>query len=148
MLSSSSVTLICVNTSFWAAFCAWLAAQCTKMLCHFIKVRRIDLGFLLSLGGMPSAHTSMVAALATSVGLNAGFETPVFAITFGFALITMFDASTVRAAAGHQARLLNQIVNELFKEHKLSDQKLAELLDQKRSSPDDVKEPAAEYRAG
>ena len=40
----------------------------------------------------------------------------------------MFDAQSVRQAAGRQARLLNQIVQELFKEHHLSQQKLAELL--------------------
>ena len=43
-------------------------------------------------------------------------------------MITMFDASTVRRAAGLQASLLNDIVDELFKEHHLSEQKLAELL--------------------
>ncbi len=40
----------------------------------------------------------------------------------------MFDAQTVRAASGKQARLLNQIVDELFKEHHLSENKLKELL--------------------
>jgi acid phosphatase family membrane protein YuiD len=40
----------------------------------------------------------------------------------------MFDASTVRRAAGLQARLLNEIVDELFKEHHFSERKLAELL--------------------
>jgi acid phosphatase family membrane protein YuiD len=40
----------------------------------------------------------------------------------------MFDAQSVRRAAGQQARILNQIVAELFKEHHLSKNKLAELL--------------------
>jgi acid phosphatase family membrane protein YuiD len=40
----------------------------------------------------------------------------------------MFDASTVRRAAGLQARLLNEIIDELFKEHHFSERKLAELL--------------------
>jgi hypothetical protein len=40
----------------------------------------------------------------------------------------MFDAQAVRAAAGRQARLLNQIVDELFQEHHLSENKLKELL--------------------
>jgi acid phosphatase family membrane protein YuiD len=45
-----------------------------------------------------------------------------------FAMITMFDASTVRHAAGQQARILNDIIEELFKEHHLSEVKLKELL--------------------
>jgi acid phosphatase family membrane protein YuiD len=44
------------------------------------------------------------------------------------ASITMFDASTVRRAAGLQARLLNEMLDELFKEHHLSERKLKELL--------------------
>jgi len=34
----------------------------------------------------------------------------------------------VRRAAGMQARLLNEMINELFKEHRFSEHKLAELL--------------------
>lgn len=70
----------------------------------------------------------MAGGLATSVGLNIGFDTPFFATTLAFALVVMFDASTVRRAAGLQARLLNEIVEELFKEHRFSEQKLVELL--------------------
>jgi acid phosphatase family membrane protein YuiD len=40
----------------------------------------------------------------------------------------MFDAQSVRHAAGLQARLLNQIVDEMFTSHKFSEQKLVELL--------------------
>ena len=51
-----------------------------------------------------------------------------FIVALAFALIVMFDASTVRRAADTQARLLNEMVDELFKEHRFSEKKLAELL--------------------
>jgi acid phosphatase family membrane protein YuiD len=57
-----------------------------------------------------------------------GFGTPLFTLAFCFAAVIMFDAQTVRAAAGKQAQLLNQIVDELFQEHHLSEVKLKELL--------------------
>ena len=41
------------------------------------------------------------------------------------------SSETVRRAAGLQATLLNQIVDELFKEHHLFVKKLAELLGSK-----------------
>ena len=113
---------------FWAAFCAWMVAQITKMLIGFLQTRRLDFRYLASTGGMPSAHSAMATGLATAVGLSEGFHTPIFAVALGFAMIVMFDASTVRRAAGLQARLLNDILDELFKEHRLSEQKLAELL--------------------
>jgi len=113
---------------FWSAFCAWMAAQFTKMLIGFLRTRRLDFRYLASTGGMPSAHSAMVTGLATAIGLREGFETPMFALALGFAMIIMFDASTVRRAAGLQARLLNDILDELFKAHHLSEQKLVELL--------------------
>lgn len=113
---------------FWSAFAAWMVAQFTKMLCGFYRTHRLDFNYLVSTGGMPSAHSAMVSGLATSVGLKAGFGSVSFSIALAFALIAMFDASTVRQAAGAQARLLNEIVDELFQSHRLSEVKLKELL--------------------
>ena len=42
--------------------------------------------------------------------------------------ITMFDAAGVRNAAGHQARILNRLLDELFHEHRLNETRLKELL--------------------
>lgn len=116
------------NSSIWCGLAAWLVAQSWKMLSHFRHSREVDFSILVSTGGMPSAHSAGVSALATSVGLRTGFSSPLFATTLAFASIVMFDAQSVRLAAGHQARLLNQIVAELFTEHHLSHEKLAELL--------------------
>jgi len=59
---------------------------------------------------MPSSHTGIVTTLATMIGKNEGFDTPIFAISVVFALIVMYDAAGVRRAAGKQASLLNKIV--------------------------------------
>lgn len=130
-MQNNSMNLF-ANPSFWAAFLGWCAAQGTKMLLFFLKTRKFHMGFIMSTGGMPSAHSSMAAALATSIALRAGMDSCVFAVTLAFALVVMFDAQSVRRAAGQQARLLNQIIEELFKEHRLSEQKLVELLGHSR----------------
>jgi uncharacterized protein len=116
------------NPCFWAAFWSWTIAQCTKMLCGLLKTQKLDLHYLVSTGGMPSAHSALASGMAVSVGLMEGFNTPVTIVAFVLAMITMFDASTVRRAAGQQARILNDIIKELFQEHRLSDVKLKELL--------------------
>lgn len=116
------------NTAIWAGVLAWAAAQTIKMALAWRKTREFDFRYFVSTGGMPSAHSAFVCALATSVGIQSGFDSTPFAVALGFAIIVMFDAQSVRRAAGQQARLLNQIVQELFKEHHLSGQKLAELL--------------------
>ena len=98
------------------------------MMCGFYETHRLDFSYLVSTGGMPSAHSALVAGLATALGLASGFASPLFALGLVFALVVMFDASTVRRAAGLQAQLLNEILDELFDQHHLSEKKLVELL--------------------
>ena len=64
-------------------------------------------------GGMPSSHSAMVAALTTGVALSEGMNSPLFAVSAVFALIVMYDATGVRHSSGQQARLLNELVDEL-----------------------------------
>lgn len=116
------------NPTFWSGVCGWFLAQGAKMLCFYARNRKFNFAILASTGGMPSAHSAMAAALATSVALRNGMGDALFAVTLAFALVVMFDAQSVRRAAGMQARVLNQIVDQLFKEHKFSEGKLAELL--------------------
>ena len=117
-----------VHISLWAGVAGWTVAQMTKMIICLVQSRRLDFRYLASTGGMPSAHSAMASAVATAMGLTNGFASPLFALSFCFAAVVMFDAQSVRAAAGEQARLLNQIVDELFKAHHLSENKLKELL--------------------
>lgn len=116
------------SPAFWSALLAYVVASFLKMLGNLRKTGKIDFQYLTTLGGMPSAHSAMVSGLATSVGLVEGLGSSIFAVTFAFAVVVMFDASTVRRATGLQARLLNQIVDEVFKNHHLSAQKLIEIL--------------------
>ncbi|PSB13258.1 acid phosphatase, partial [filamentous cyanobacterium CCP2] len=85
---------------------------------------------LVTTGGMPSAHSALVTSLAAGVGQTNGWASGEFAIAFVFAIIVMYDAAGVRQAAGKQARILNQIVDELFSgDHaKFSEERLKELL--------------------
>ena len=116
------------SPAFWSGFCSYMTASVLKMLGNLRRTGKIDFQYLTTLGGMPSAHSAMVSGLTTSVGMIEGFGSTLFAVTFAFAVVVMFDASTVRRATGLQARLLNQIVDEVFKNHHLSAQKLIEIL--------------------
>ena len=116
------------NPTIWSAVFAWLLAQVIKMSFFFARTRRINFAYLVSTGGMPSAHSAFVSALATSVALRVGMADPLFALALAFALVVMFDAQSVRRAAGMQARVLNQIVDELFKTRRVTERRLVELL--------------------
>jgi acid phosphatase family membrane protein YuiD len=108
---------------------ACFTAQGLKVIVELVKNRKVNLRFLVTTGGMPSAHSALVGALATGVGMTEGWSSPNFAIATLFAIIVMYDAAGVRQAAGKQARILNQILDELFREHKqLNEERLKELL--------------------
>ncbi len=80
------------------------------------------------MGGMPSVHSAGVAALATGVGLQTGFESANFAVALVLALVTMFDAQGVRRAAGKQAVVLNKMINEVYISGQVSEERLKELI--------------------
>jgi acid phosphatase family membrane protein YuiD len=108
---------------------ACLIAQGLKFFIELIRHGKVSLRFLVTTGGMPSAHSALVGALATGVGLTKGWSSPEFAIACLFAVIVMYDAAGVRQAAGKQARILNQIVDEFFQDGKQFDEeRLKELL--------------------
>lgn len=117
------------NHILLVAVIASLIAQVTKLAIELGKNRKINIRVLVETGGMPSAHSALVTALATGVGLKMGWNSADFAIAAIFAMIVMYDAAGVRQAAGKQARILNQIIDELFREHPtFNEDRLKELL--------------------
>jgi len=116
------------NRSLVAAGASWLAAQGVKPVLYRITKRKWDWHWLFSSGGMPSAHSAAVAALATAVGLHEGLDTSVFAIALVTAIVVLYDAAGVRRAASMQARILNQILTELFSGRPIAQTHLREFI--------------------
>ncbi|KAG6757233.1 hypothetical protein POTOM_037539 [Populus tomentosa] len=125
----SSSESILTNYPLISAFLAFAIAQSIKFFTSWYKERRWDLKQLVGSGGMPSSHSSTVAALAMAVGFQEGFGGSLFSIALILACVVMYDATGVRLQAGRQAEVLNQILYELPAEHPLSESRpLRELL--------------------
>lgn len=117
------------NQVLLVALAACLIAQAIKLVIELGKNRKFNLRVMVETGGMPSAHSALVTALATGVGQTAGWASSQFAIAAIFAVIVMYDAAGVRQAAGKQARVLNQIIDEFFQgDHHFNEERLKELL--------------------
>jgi uncharacterized protein len=117
------------NGVLWASLAACLLAQVIKGIVDVIKNRKLNVRVVLGSGGMPSSHSALVTALATGVGQIDGWDSIEFALATVFAIIVMYDAAGVRRAAGKQARILNQMIDELFQEeHQFNEERLKELL--------------------
>jgi hypothetical protein len=97
---------------------ASLIAQIAKLITGMVQGRQLQWQSLFETGGMPSSHAALVSALAVGIGRTQGWNSPIFAIATVFAVIVMYDAMGIRRAAGKQAKLLNQIVFEVFDENR------------------------------
>ncbi len=125
----SDISQILENRILLVAIAACLIAQAIKMAIDVIQNRKLNVKVLTASGGMPSAHSALVTALATGVGASLGWKSAEFAIATIVAVVVMYDAAGVRRAAGKQAKILNQIIEELFSEdHKFNEEKLKELI--------------------
>ena len=113
---------------FISAFFAGGLAQLIKFTVAAIRLRRFDFSLLSSAGGMPSAHSALVTALAVSVGLTEGFDSHEAMIAVGFGTIVLADAATLRRAVGEQAKLLNRIVDQMGGSDKFGIKRLRERL--------------------
>ncbi|NJL84885.1 MAG: divergent PAP2 family protein [Leptolyngbyaceae cyanobacterium SM1_1_3] len=123
------VSEILDNHVLLVALIACLIAQVLKAVVEYVRHGKINLRVLVETGGMPSAHSALVTALAGGIGQTMGWGSPAFALTSVFAVIVMYDATGVRQAAGKQARILNQIVDEFFQENtEFNEDRLKELL--------------------
>ena len=112
------MTISILNTGYEALLAGVLAAffaQVIKFFIFTIKSRKVNFKIFTTTGGMPSSHSAGVMGLATAVGLIEGFDSVLFAISVGFALITMYDAAGVRRAAGKTAACLNKMMDDFYK---------------------------------
>jgi acid phosphatase family membrane protein YuiD len=107
---------------------SWALAQALKVATSSAREHRLNWRMLFSAGGMPSSHSALVSAIAVGIAISEGVDSPLFALAVGVAAVVMYDALGVRRAAGHQATVLNQIIDELFQGHPISEERLKELL--------------------
>ncbi len=107
---------------------AWAVAQGLKVLIYYVRNRKFNFRLFVGTGGMPSSHSAYVCSMATAIGIETGWDSPVFLLAVGMALVIMTDAAGVRRAAGQQAKILNQIMDDLNRAKPVPQKRLKELL--------------------
>jgi hypothetical protein len=113
---------------FYVTSIGWAVAQGLKVLIYFFRYRKINFRLFVGTGGMPSSHSAFVSCMATCIGLTSGWSSPVFLLALGVAVVIMSDAAGVRRAAGQQAKILNEIVDDLYSSRSVPPKRLKELL--------------------
>jgi len=120
--------LIFRNEIIIIAFITWIFNQSLKLIIFYITEKKWDVRRFIGAGGMPSTHSALSVCVATTIGLKEGWDSPLFALAIVLAFIIMADAAGVRRETGEQAKALNKIILEFFKEIKLKDKRFKELV--------------------
>ncbi len=107
---------------------AWFIAQTIKVVLGVIKEKRFNFKWFVGTGGMPSSHAAGVIALVTSVGLQVGVGSPLFALALLFTIVVLCDAQGVRWSTGKQAEILNRIMDDIYFKKKIQEDRLKELV--------------------
>ncbi len=98
---------------------SWVIAQILKTIINAIVNKKFSFDRLIGDGGMPSAHSATVTALAVMCGFGSGFDSVTFGLATIFAVVVMHDASGVRLEAGKQASSIikmAEILNDFLAE--------------------------------
>ena len=123
-----NVLAVFQNKALMAGLIAWLLAQVIKMPLDYLYSRKWNWALLLTTGGMPSSHSSLLTATSLGIGLYHGFDNPVFAIAVAITMVVVYDAAGVRRQAGIHAQRINFLFSELLHGHMLNEKDLREVL--------------------
>jgi acid phosphatase family membrane protein YuiD len=123
-----NVLAVFQNKALMAGLIAWLLAQIIKLPLDYLYSRKWNWALLLTTGGMPSSHSSLITATSLGIGLYHGFDNPVFAIAVAITMVVVYDAAGVRRQAGIHAQRINLLFKELLRGHMLNERDLREVL--------------------
>ncbi len=99
---------------------AWLTAQAIKIILS-LKQDGVSWQDLITSGGMPSSHVSLVTSVALVIALSEGIASPIFGVILTVWGVVVYDSMGVRRATGENTQMISQISDKL----KLGDQKTA-----------------------
>ena len=119
------------NRILMSGILGWGSAQILKTIIFTVINRSFVPERLVGDGGMPSAHSATVTAMAVSACIVFGASSFEFAICSMLAIIVMHDAMGVRQVTGKQSVVLNELIDVFTVEHPdelLSEEKLKEFV--------------------
>ena len=100
------------NPYITIAFTTWVLAQVIKFSLSALR-GQVNLRLFYASGGMPSAHSAVVIALAVTAFVLEGVASPIFGLATVFAAIVLYDSFGVRRSSGDQAVAINSILKRL-----------------------------------
>jgi acid phosphatase family membrane protein YuiD len=101
---------ILTNHMILVPLIAWAVSQVVKTIINVIKAKSFSLKYIISDGGMPSAHVATVVSLAVMCGWVEGYDSALFALASVIAVVIIRDSVGVRFDTGVNARAIKKLV--------------------------------------
>ena len=111
---SAPLLAILDNGPLWWGLAACGSAQLSKLLIELAVHRRWNPKVLVETGGMPSSHSALLTGTSACLGLQQGFDSPLFALAATLCFVVLYDAAGVRRAAGLTAARVNLLPDGLW----------------------------------
>lgn len=107
---------ILTNHMILVPLIAWAVSQVVKTIINVIKAKSFSFKYIVSDGGMPSAHVATVVSLATMCGWVEGYDSALFALASVVAVVIIRDSVGVRFDTGVNARAIKKLVDSINKD--------------------------------
>ena len=107
-----------ISPSLLTAVVIQVLCQVFKVVFYSIKNGKPEWHRLIHPGGMPSAHSAFVTALSVSIGMNNGFNSELFALSFVFSIIIIYDSIRLRGAVQTHSEIIAKLSRLLPKEER------------------------------
>lgn len=115
MMADYTLKGLFTNYFLMSAVAGWIVAQILKIFTGVFRQRDFSFrAMMFGTGGMPSSHSAAVSALCTSIAVEYGFGSPLFALSALLCIIVMNDATGVRRETGKQSKALNLILKDMM----------------------------------
>ena len=88
---------------------AALLPQVVKIITESIKSKQFRFSYFFLDGGMPSSHSSFVAALTVGMIITQGLTSMLTLISIAFSAIVIRDACGIRLEVGKQKKILEKL---------------------------------------
>jgi acid phosphatase family membrane protein YuiD len=107
-----------------AALASVSIAQILKLIHLTYNGHKNQASNFITSGGMPSSHSALVTSLTVALFFQEGWQSNLFAISFVFSCVVLYDSAGIRQSVGKHAKHINNLHDQI----KIPSKKLSEFL--------------------
>ena len=105
-----------------------LLIQCLKFVLSLIATRRVNIGTLVQIDGMPNLHSAVFSSLAACTGIKYGFSSILFSFVTAYSVIVIHDTMRLKGEKGKQVDVLNRLIQSIDSYKDIADENALRVL--------------------